>query len=169
MPGGEAREVDQRLPGPVTVVASTVPLAPLSSSIVQPARPGIATAVIGAIAVDVVELLAADAAELEVAEVVAGAGGGAGDRDVSRIDRRLDPADLTDLADAVGAVGQAGEGVNAAGPGCSGGIDGAVGVFVELDGPAGNARSVPPSSVPSPSMSLNFLPLIVPVGATPNM
>ena len=119
-------------------MASTVPLASLSSWIVQPASPDVA-GVFDAVAVDVVELHAADRAELEVAEVVAGAVGAADDRDVARIDGRLSPADLAHFANAIGAGGEAGEAVVAAGAGDGRGIDGAVGVFVELDRPASEA------------------------------
>ena len=96
----------------------------------------IGAAVVGAVAVDVVELLAADRAELEVAEVVAGAVGAADDGDVARVDGGLNPADLADFADAIGAGRETGEAVGAAGTGDGRGIDGAVGVLVEFDRPA---------------------------------
>ena len=77
---------------------------------------------------------------MAIAEVVVGAVGAADDGDVARIDGGLSPADLADFADAIGAGGETGESVGAAGAGDGRGIDGAVGILVELDGPAGQAR-----------------------------
>ncbi len=91
-----------------------------------------------AVAVHVLELAAADAGGLYIAEIVAARiqAGSRGDRIVAGAGRGLQPARLQDFTDPVAAGAEIGKTVGTVAGGGRAGVDAAVAVAIQVDGPA---------------------------------